>query len=89
MIIVNQDKEMIVNFDNVEYIWISKLEKNEDDTFKIVTQAAFGNMIIGRYKTEGRAKEVLQEIISKYKQWGKDANNAVTISPKVYEMPKE
>ena len=47
------------------------------------------NTILGEYSTEERAKEVLQEIINKYKQWNKDANNAVTIMPKVYEMPVE
>ena len=45
--------------------------------------------IIARYETAERAQEVLQEIVSKYRQYNLDNNKAVTILPKVYEMPKE
>ena len=44
---------------------------------------------IGEYKTEERAKEVLQEILNKYRQYNLDNNKAVTAIPKVYEIPKE
>lgn len=85
MVIVSQDKEEIVNFDNIENIWISS---DEEGRFTIEATATT-NSTLGYYETKERAKEVLQEIIGKYKQWNKDANNAVTIIPKVYEMPKE
>lgn len=95
MLIVNQDKEMIVNFDNVEYIWISNPDINDDDFFKIVAQAQSGNMIIGRYKTEERAKEVLQEIVKEYEnvkaifdcETGKIKN--FINRPKIYKMPEK
>ena len=84
MIIVDQEKEIIINFNNVEMIGINPDCKNE-----IFCTFSDGAEEMGTYSTEERAKEVLQEIISKYRQWNKDANNAVTIMPKVYEMPKE
>lgn len=86
MIIVSQNKALIVNFDNVNFIDVDI----EDDEF--VVEINYGNSDwenIGWYKTEERAKEVLQEIVGKYRQWNKDSNDAVTIIPKVYEMPKE
>lgn len=82
MIIVSQDKKAIVNYDKVQEIYIS-------DKYISINFELNNNEVIGQYKTEARAKEVLQEIINKYRQWNKDANNAVTIIPKVYEMPKE
>lgn len=84
MIIVDQEKEVIINFNNIEMIGINPDCKNE-----IFCTFNDGAEEMGTYKTEERAKEVLQEIVNKYKQWNKDANNAVTIMPKVYEMPKE
>ena len=82
MIIVNQDKEKIKEFNNIitlsydniyEEIWIINID-GED---------------MGHYKTKERAKEVLQEIINKYGKYDIDDCNAVTVFPKVYEMPKE
>lgn len=90
MIIVNQNKNEFVNFDNIMNVCVTDCD---EDGFGI-----FAGFIVGRddnyrglgyYKTEERAKEVLKEIVDKYRQWNKDANNAVTIIPKVYEMPKE
>ena len=89
MIIFSQNKDEIVNFNNIINIMITDC----DGDFVISAVALVGvddvYRELGYYKTEERAKEVLQEIISKYRQWNKDANNAVTIIPKVYEMPKE
>lgn len=84
MIIVSQNKDAIINFDN-----IANLVVIENNIVSICNVKETTGITIAEYKNEERAKEVLQEIISKYKQWNKDANNAVTIIPKVYEMPKE
>ncbi len=88
MIIVSQDKTEIINFDNVNTLRATKTGfiVSYENTYKAEDDCS---NILGKYKTESRAKEVLQEIISKYRKWNKDANNAVTIIPKVYEMPKE
>lgn len=60
MIIVSQDKEEIVNFDMVANMFIfgkgiKCILSNGTDT------------IVGEYKTQERAKEVLQEIIKTHK----------------------
>lgn len=89
MIIVSQNKDEIVNFDNIINIMITDC----DGDFVISAVALVGvddvYRELGYYKTEEKAKEVLQEIVNKYKQWNKDNNNSVTVIPKVYEMPKE
>lgn len=89
MIIVSQNKDEIVNFDNIINIMITDC----DGDFVISAVALVGvddvYRELGYYKTEEKAKEVLQEIVNKYRQWNKDNNNSVTVIPKVYEMPKE
>lgn len=85
MVIVSQNKNIIVNFDNIAHIFIESGSK---------TTIGYGRMsgcseTLGYYATEQRAKEVLKEIVSKYRQYNLDNNKAVTILPKVYEMPKE
>ena len=65
MIIVSQDKEEIVNFDNVESIWI-----NVDGEGSFTVEATVNtNTTLGYYKTEERAKEVLQEISDVIECW--------------------
>ena len=59
MIIVSQDRNSIVNFDNVEIIGIDRNNKKQ-----IACGFTEGSMSLGEYATEERAKEVLQEIIA-------------------------
>lgn len=63
MIIVNQNKDNIINFNNVTSIW------TEEDIFN-EANAEFGvyadGEIMGYYKTVERAKEVLKDIIYQY-----------------------
>lgn len=91
MIIVSQDKKVLINIETTLGIQIEEHIKNNDGEkdyeVKVITERR--TCTIGIFDTEKRAKEILQEIISKYRQWNKDANNAVTIIPKVYEMPEE
>ena len=72
MIIVSQDKEVIVNFNNVENIWINNALENNEGKFKIRAESYSNNMLIGEYKTEERAKEVLEEIIEAYNKSNED-----------------
>lgn len=72
MIIVSQDKNIVVNFDNVANINIEKCynesTKEDDSTFDILVFIVSSGLVrIGQYKIEERAKEVLQEIIKVYK----------------------
>ncbi len=64
MIIVSQDKDKIINYDNVQLLWINEHILNKTiKTFYIYADHDF----LGEYETEERAKEVLQEIIKIYK----------------------
>lgn len=90
MIIIDQDKNKIINFDNVNEISIT-----ETGEVLVVNNTYITNDcldVLGKYETEERAKEVLQEIIDKYKEYATIQNRVGSISdveilPKVYEMP--
>ena len=88
MIIVSQDKEKIVNFDNLTQVYITQ---DEEETAYFIRCETVDSLYddLGEYKTEERAKEVLQEIISKYKTtlYNSKTNETVINIPKVYEMP--
>lgn len=84
MIIVNQREDIIINFTNVISIYVK--EKDVQVLMNCIEDA----LILGKYATEKRAKEVLQEIIERYTNW----NNLVYGQPTgecrpKYEMPKE
>lgn len=91
MIIVSQNKDIIANFDN-----ITSLDTDQCNGVYVV-ECNFtnrNNVYLGEYKSEERAKEVLQEIIKKYR----DVTVVCDIKnnkyekydlPKVYEMSKE
>lgn len=93
MIIVSQDKTKIVNFDNLTQIYITR---DEEETATFIRYETVDSLYddLGQYKTEERAKEVLQEIIDKFMEYGQIQNLAGDIKqvceiPKKYEMPKE
>ena len=86
MIIVSQDKTEIVNFNNIESVWISK---EEEEIFSIEATADT-NASLGEYATKERAKEVLGEIIKTYTCWENFKHGiAEGIGTPKYEMPKE
>lgn len=92
MIIVSQDKDKIINYDNVQLLWINENILNKTiKTFYIYADHDF----LGEYKTEERAKEVLQEIWKFYeisKRYECSSNNGTTIflEPKfAYQMPEK
>ena len=62
MIIVSQDKTKIVNFDNLTQIYITQ---DEEKTATFIRYETVDSLYddLGEYKTEERAKEVLQEIV--------------------------
>ena len=81
---------MILNFEYIETIEIGNPLENNDGKFKILCDTTSDNQYtIAEYETEERAKEVLQEIISKYKitLYNSKTNETVVNVPKVYEMP--
>lgn len=100
MIIVSQDKEKIVNFDNLTQVYITQ---NEEETAYFIRYETVDSLYddLGKYETEERAKEVLQEIAQKYSsylkleggpailQWQVDIQPNIFNIPKVYEMPED
>ena len=70
MIIINQDKNELVNFDNIMCINITNCE---EDGYLISAGFVVGRddnyRDLGYYNTEERAKEVLAEIVQKYSSY--------------------
>ena len=85
MIIESQDKTKIVNFDNLTQIYITQ---DEEETATFIRYETVDSLYddLGEYKTEERAKEVLQEIIDMYK-----FNRCEAVGQKnaVYRMPED
>lgn len=90
MIIVSQNKDNIINFDNLTQVYITQDEEEKAYFIRFETVDSLYDDL-GEYKTEERAKEVLQEIVNKYKTtlYNTKTNETVVNIPKVFEMPKE
>ena len=102
MIIINQDKNELVNFDNIMCINITNCE---EDGYLISAGFVVGRddnyRDLGYYNTEERAQEVLAEIVQKYSsylqlnggpailQGQMDIQPNIFNIPKVYEMPEK
>ena len=87
MIIVSQYKDTIINFKNIEILGIGNPLEDDEGKFKILANTIIENQyVIAKYKTEERAKEVLQEIIDMYK-----FNRCEAVGQKnaVYKMPED
>lgn len=88
MIIVSQDKKKIFNSDNASLIMLCTENEIWIDTEKT-------SNLLGKYKTEERAKEVLREIQRAYEHMTYlqiFPNHSLEYGYKsdfIYEMPKE
>lgn len=103
MMIVSQDKDEIINFDNVESIDIvADLDGTGEVPYKINYETCTKRGELGKYKTEERAKEVLQAIVGIYQSekmfecTGQEEQEIIAgqykekgITPFKLEMPKE
>lgn len=85
MIIVSQDKRMIINFDNIVGIVIRKNTDENVYQIQCKSENEKNKRIIGKYDTEERAKEVLDWIVTCYTGDGKVQNDGFVCM----EMPKE
>ena len=68
MIIISQDKTTIINFDNVEFI-----TKNDNSPY-IYARTNKAEIMIGKYKNEERALEVLDDLARVYGLQSEDVN---------------
>lgn len=90
MLILSQDKEHIYNFKNLEEIYMPYVLYGASNWDIKITTLRGDDYVIGYYKTEERAKEVLQEIIETYKENGTVKIDNVQVENKVvYEMPEK
>lgn len=90
MIIVNQEKTEIINFNNVMNIEVTNCDEDGFGIFAGVIIGVDDNYrLLGYYKTEERAKEVLQEIINSYLDCNEENiyEKFAYVKNKVYEMP--
>lgn len=91
MLIVNQDKNSIINFKRVNFINIESSENKFDIEMKYADDEWD---VIATYDSYERAQEVLQEITQEFKkvarvdEQGKGKPRFYNI-PKVYEMPEK
>lgn len=96
MIIISQDKMEVYNFDEIFRLYVDNWSNEEFATepncFCIKAEKSSDNMIcafLGEYKTEERAKEVLQEIIKAYKETNYEYENCWCLRNVIYEMPAD
>lgn len=81
MLILNQKKNIVINFFNVSSVYV------QDKNVQVLITFMEDSLILGKYNTEERAKEVLNEIIELYKNQINKYH--FTYVNNVYEMPKE
>lgn len=88
MIIVSQNKISTTNFDNVTTIEVNSLNDKE---YSIKAHLTNGREIcLAIYKTEERAKEVLEEISERLENWENlKAGQPTGVCSYRYIMPKE
>ena len=98
MLIISQDKMEVYNFDEIFRLYVDNWSNEEFATepncFCIKAEKSSDNMIcafLGEYKTEERAKEVLQEIIEAYLDCNGQNYLAefAYVKNEVFEMPTE
>ena len=66
MLIVSQNKKLVVPLENVEGLHIEEKYDSRKEGFSIVHEGLRMTSVLGTYITEERAKEVLQEITKAY-----------------------
>ncbi len=94
MIILNQDKDSIINFDNIDNIDITANSTiiGEEEPYTINYETSTRRQGLGIYQTEERAKEVLQKLIQSYREYRTaevDGYTNVLEETAVYEMPED
>ena len=95
MIIISQNEKLIINNNNITSIYIEFVEYEKIKYRLTAEMVTSSEIILGEYKTEERSKEILQEIVRKYKLGTnkikiKTSRGAEIVERNIiYEMPKE
>ena len=89
MLIRSQNKEVLVNMDNVKELFLAVYDTHTD-----VMATTDGASNIGRYSTKEKALKVLDSLQSRYAEYvqiGSVANGTIGLFdvPKVYSMPQD
>ena len=66
MIIVNQDRTDIINFDRVCRIGIENPLEDNDGKYKIIAETDTSEFVLGGYQTEEKALGILNNIYVRY-----------------------
>ena len=102
MIIVSQEKEKIINFDNIDKVYIQDIILSTKTVYLVKCKIKNEDERLGEYATEERARTVLKMIVSMYQssllfQCVNDKNQEdmatdykdMDITPFKFEMPKK
>lgn len=90
MIIINQNKNVMINFNNIVCI---DIEKNSFD--KYVIEAYYNSkdedyVWLGEYSTIEKAREILEEIIEEYEEEGiSGIGDCIVSNNRIFRMPRE
>lgn len=91
MIIVSQSKSKIINLNNIEMLYLTRVNNKYGNVQSVEVNARGSyDCNLGEYKKEERAKEVLKEIAERYSNW----QNMLVGQPQgecnpKYEMPED
>lgn len=91
MLIVNQDKNLSMNYKRINFL---KVESNENEFDIVANYANDKEISIATYNSYDRAQEILLEVTNEYKKMARvdEQNNGrprFYNIPKVYEMPEK
>lgn len=91
MLIVNQDKNLSMNYKRINFL---KVESNENEFDIVANYANDKEISIATYDSYDRAQEILLEVTNEYKKMARvdEQNNGrprFYNIPKVYEMPEK
>lgn len=92
MLIINQDRDTIVNFRNITQIFITECEEEENSYFILYENLDGAYEDLGVYVTEERAERVLEEITEQYEYIETIKYDRTSLRTKdnfIYRMPEE
>lgn len=92
MLIINQNRDTIVNFRNITQIFITECEEEENSYFIRYENLDGAYEDLGVYVTEERAEGILEEITEQYEYIETIKYDRTSLQTKdnfIYRMPEE